>query len=107
MLNAAQRPAILADVYLIRLRLQKEFKHLLEKSGFPYATPLMGKCVLEEEHPQFIGLYSGAQSREYVRKRLEEADVVLQLGVLVTDFNTGLCSSTLVVFLRCLTDPCV
>ena len=56
MLNAARRPAILADVQLIRYRLQTQFRQLLAKSGYPYATPMMGKCVIEEDHPQFIGL---------------------------------------------------
>ena len=50
---------------------------------------MLGKTVLDESHPQFIGLYQGDRSRDYVRERIEKADCVLQLGALPTDFNTG------------------
>ena len=50
---------------------------------------MLGKTVLDETHPQFIGLYQGDRSREYVRRRIETADCVLELGALATDFNTG------------------
>ena len=60
MLEAAQNPAILADVGVDRYRLHGAFRSLLEATGYPYATMTMGKGLLEETHPQFIGLYGGA-----------------------------------------------
>lgn len=55
--------------------------------------------MLDEEHPQFIGLYQvhkflfdemkGRSSREYVKDRIENADCVLMLGVINSDLNTG------------------
>lgn len=89
MLNAALQPVVIGDVELIRYGLQKEFAGLLAKTGLPYATMMLGKTVLDESHPQFIGLYQGDRSRDYVRQRVENADCVLALGVLPTDFNTG------------------
>eukprot|EP00029_Vermamoeba_vermiformis_P007890 TRINITY_DN3541_c0_g1_i1.p1 TRINITY_DN3541_c0_g1~~TRINITY_DN3541_c0_g1_i1.p1 ORF type:complete len:557 (+),score=134.42 TRINITY_DN3541_c0_g1_i1:524-2194(+) len=89
LLSKAQHPVILSDVEVIRYGLQKEFKTLLEKSGLPYATLIMGKTVLDEDHPQFIGLYSGVTSRQYVRERVENADCVIQFGVLLSDLNSG------------------
>jgi indolepyruvate decarboxylase len=89
LLSKSQSPVILADVELIRYGLQKTFRDLLEKSGLPYVTLIMGKTVLDEDHPQFIGLYSGATSRKYVRERVENADCVLQFGVLLSDLNSG------------------
>jgi len=50
---------------------------------------MMGKTVLSEDHPQFIGLYQGSKSRPYVKDRVETADCVLELGVFLSDFNTG------------------
>src|SRR5208282_3214534 len=79
MLNAAIQPVVIGDVELIRYGLQKEFAGLLAKTGLPYATMMLGKTVLDESHPQFIGLYQGDRSRDYV----------LELGALPTDFNTG------------------
>ena len=89
MLNKAQKPVVIGDVELIRFKLQKEFAGFLDKTGFPYVTMMLGKTVLSERHPQFIGLFEGDRSRDYVRNRVESADCILQLGALMTDLNTG------------------
>ena len=89
MLEKSQKPVVIGDNELIRYKLQPEFAGLLEKTGFPYSTMMWGKTVLSEQHPQYIGLFQGDRSREYVRSRVETADCVLQLGALMTDFNTG------------------
>jgi indolepyruvate decarboxylase len=88
-LDKAQKPVVIGDVELVRFKLQKEFSGFLEKSGFPYVTMMLGKTLLSEHHPQFIGLFEGDRSREYVRNRVKSADCILQLGTLMTDFNTG------------------
>ncbi len=89
MLGKAQRPVVIGGVELIRFKLQNEFAEFLDKTGFPYVTMMLGKTILSEQHPQFIGLFEGDRSRDYVRERVESADCILQLGELMTDFNTG------------------
>ncbi len=89
MLEKAEKPVVIGDVELIRFKLQKEFAAFLDKTGFPYVTMMLGKTVLSEHHPQFIGLYAGDRSRNYVRNRVKSADCVLQLGTMMTDLNTG------------------
>ncbi|OGV56296.1 MAG: preprotein translocase subunit Tim44 [Lentisphaerae bacterium GWF2_44_16] len=89
MLHIAQKPVVIGGVELIRFKLQKEFAGFIDKTGFPYATMMLGKTVLSEQHPQFIGLFEGDWSRDYVRNRVESADCVIQLGEMMTDFNTG------------------
>jgi len=89
MLNRARRQVVIGGVELIRFKLQKEFAGFLDKTGFPYVTMMLGKTVLSEHHPQFIGLFEGDRSRDYVRDRVESADCILQLGDLMTDINTG------------------
>jgi pyruvate decarboxylase/indolepyruvate decarboxylase len=95
MLEKAQKPVILADFGVDRYRLHQELRQLLAATGYPYATMNMGKGLLEETHPQFIGIYNGAASKEYVQRRIEEADCVLSIGVLMADFNTGKFSAKL------------
>ena len=95
MLEKAVKPIILADVGVDRHHLHEELRSLLEATGYPYATMNMGKGLLEETHPQFIGIYNGVATEEYVRKRIEEADCVLSIGALMTDFNTGKFSAKL------------
>lgn len=89
MLDTAEKPIVIGGVELIRFKLQNEFAGLLNKTGFPYVTMMLGKTVISEHNPQFIGLFEGDRSREYVLNRVESADCILQLGDLMTDFNTG------------------
>jgi pyruvate decarboxylase/indolepyruvate decarboxylase len=88
-LNAAERPVVLADVGVTRYRMQDALRRLLDATGYPWATMIMGKGLLEETHPRYIGLYNGAMSDPYVRARIEEADGILTIGTLLSDFNTG------------------
>ena len=89
MLESSKLPVVIGDVELIRYNLQNDFAALLNKTGYPYVTMMLGKTILSEQHPQFIGLFEGDRSREYVADRVESADCILKLGALMTDFNTG------------------
>jgi TPP-dependent 2-oxoacid decarboxylase len=89
MLATAQKPVVIGDVELLRFKLHNEFAGLLNKTGFPFFTMMLGKAVLSEHHPQFVGLFEGDRSRDSVRQLVESADCILQLGALMTDFNTG------------------
>lgn len=89
MLRKAKKPIVIGGVELIRFKLQNDFADLLDKTGFPYVTMMLGKSLLSEKHPQFIGLFEGDRSRDYVREQVESADCILQLGELMSDFNTG------------------
>ena len=63
-----------------RLRLQKEARQAIEALGCPFATTSMEKCIIDESHPQFAGLYAGALSAEKTRHVVENAELVLDLG---------------------------
>ena len=90
MLRAANKPAIIAGVEIHRFGLQDTLLKLVEKSGYPVAATLLGKSVISETHPQYLGVYEGAMGREEVRKRIESADCVLILGAFMTDINLGI-----------------
>ncbi len=89
LLNKSSCPVILAGIEFHRFNLQDKLLKLLEVTGYPVATTLLGKSCLSEMHPQFIGTYVGALSREYVSHRLETADCVLCLGAIMSDMNLG------------------
>ncbi|RMF22979.1 MAG: alpha-keto acid decarboxylase family protein, partial [Cyanobacteria bacterium J083] len=89
LLENSQRPVILAGVELHRYGIANLLKCLLEQTGYPFATTLLGKSILSEMHPQFIGSYAGALSQDYVRQRVETSDCVLCLGALMSDINLG------------------
>ena len=56
----------------------------------------MEKCVIDESHPQFAGIYSGAASDPKTRQIVEGADLVLDLGgVNFNDITTAAYSGKL------------
>ena len=95
LLTAAQRPVILADVEIHRFGLQDELLTLAESTGIPIATTLLGKSVISEAHPLFVGVYEGAAGRAEVTEVVESADCVLMLGCFMTDINLGIFTANL------------
>ncbi len=89
MLEQAKAPAVLAGVEVHRLGIRSDLQELVDHSGYPFATTLLGKTVIPEKHPQFCGVYNGSIGLEGARKTVEEADVLLSLGALMTDVNFG------------------
>jgi TPP-dependent 2-oxoacid decarboxylase len=88
-LEQSQSPVILAGVELHRYDIAEQLQKLVEVTGYPIATTLLGKSNLSEMHPQFIGTYVGGLSRDYVRQRVETADCILCLGAIMSDINLG------------------
>ena len=59
-INKAKSVVALPAFTVSRLGLQKEVQKAIEALGCPFATTLMEKCVIDESHPQFAGMYAGA-----------------------------------------------
>jgi indolepyruvate decarboxylase len=95
MLSSAKRPMILADVEIHRFGLQDDLLALAEETGMPVATTILGKSVIAEGHPLFVGVYEGAMGREEVTRCVEEADCLLMLGCFLTDINLGIFTAKL------------
>jgi indolepyruvate decarboxylase len=95
MLSKAERPMILADVEIHRFGLQDELLALAEAANLPIASTLLGKSVVPESHPLFIGVYEGAMGRAEVAAAVEEADCLLMLGCFLTDINLGIFTAKL------------
>ncbi|MBW4553014.1 MAG: hypothetical protein KME35_18175 [Aphanocapsa sp. GSE-SYN-MK-11-07L] len=90
LINAAQQPVILADVEIHRFGLQDALLQLTETTNIPVAETILGKSVLNEPHPNHVGLYAGALGSEFARQYVESSDCLILLGVFLTDLNLGL-----------------
>lgn len=88
-INSAKKPVILADFEVNRFHAEEYLHQFVEKTGFPIATLSMGKGIFPEKHPQFIGIYTGDVSSPYLRKRIDESDCIISIGVKLTDTITG------------------
>src|SRR5580658_3450303 len=79
-----------------RLGLQKQAQKAIEALGCPFVTTLMEKCLIDEGHPQFAGMYAGAVSEPKTRQIVEGADLVLDLGgINLNDITTATYSDKL------------
>ena len=89
MLAGAQSPLIMAGVEVHRFGVQQQLLDLLDRSQFPFVTGVLGKSVVSENHPQFVGVYAGAMSPDDIRHSVEGADCAVVIGPLITDLSTG------------------
>jgi indolepyruvate decarboxylase len=95
-LKAAKSVVAFPAFTISRLGLQKEAQKAIEALGCPFAVTSMEKCILDEGHPQFAGLYAGATSPQATREVVEGADVVLDLGgINLNDITTASYSTRL------------
>jgi indolepyruvate decarboxylase len=95
LLSRCKRPVIIAGVEVHRFGLQDKLLALAESMQVPIAATLLGKSVIRETHPLYIGLYEGAMGREDVTRFVEESDCVLLLGTFMTDLNLGIYTANL------------
>ncbi len=94
-INASRRPVILADVEVHRYGLVRELERFVRRTGIPVAATLLGKSVISERHPRYIGVYEGAMGRPEVQRFVEESDCLLMLGTFLTDMNLGIYTANL------------
>ncbi len=90
MINASKRPVIIAGIELHRFGLQEELLELIEKTRLPVVSTLLGKSVISEHHPLYLGVYGGAMGRDEVIHYVENSDCLILLGTFMTDINLGI-----------------
>jgi indolepyruvate decarboxylase len=87
--SARRTACILPGIVVSRCGLRTQAAAVVEASGLPFATMFMDKSVLDETHPNYIGMYDGRLMNEEVRAFVEGCDCVLGIGAMLTDFNSG------------------
>jgi indolepyruvate decarboxylase len=94
-LAKATTAGVLPGILIVRAGLQAAMQEVIDASGLPFATMFMDKSVLEEQQPNYIGMYDGRLMNEDVRTFVEGCDCILEVGTLLTDLNTGAFTSKL------------
>lgn len=89
LLNQAKNPIILIDVCAHRHHMQEFILEILDKTKIEFVNMNMAKGLINESHPQYIGMYDGRYSSPSVQQRVENADCILTFGLVMSDFNTG------------------
>ncbi len=87
--NAAKKPAVIVGIETFRYKIQRDVVRLVEQMGAPCMTTVLGKGAFPMDHPQYMGVHIGPISPPPIRARIDAADLVLNLGTLLTDMNLG------------------
>ena len=85
MLAAAKRPCILAGAEIGRFGLHDDLARLVEQLNVPIASTLLGKSIIREDHPLYVGVYGGLIARYEVQQFVNESDCLLILGSILSD----------------------
>ncbi len=88
-ISASETACIIPGILVSRCGLTAQATAVVNASNLPFATMLMDKCVLDETHPNFIGIYDGALMNENIRTFVEGCDCLLGVGAVLTDINSG------------------
>ncbi|WP_433298954.1 thiamine pyrophosphate-binding protein [Pseudonocardia sp. CA-142604] len=89
MLEAAERPIILAGGGVIGAEASDELRQLAEYLQVPVQVTLMGKGSFPENHPLFAGMAGLQTQARWGNAPFLESDLVLAVGVRFCDRHTG------------------
>ena len=87
--NQSKRPAVIFGIETYRYRLANEIVALAERLGAPVMTSVLAKGAFPMDHPLHMGVHIGPLSPPAIRRRIDAADLVLNVGTLLTDMNLG------------------
>jgi indolepyruvate decarboxylase len=94
-IGQARQPVIIAGVEIHRFALREPVLKLAEANNIPMCATLLGKSVVSERHPLYLGVYEGAMGRREVTEYVESSDCVVLLGTFMTDINLGVYTARL------------
>ncbi|MDZ4655963.1 MAG: thiamine pyrophosphate-binding protein [Bythopirellula sp.] len=94
-IEQARQPVLLLGVEIHRFGLQDLVLKIAEQAKIPMAATMLGKGVVGETHPLYMGLYEGALGREEITRYVESSDCVVLLGTFMTDINLGIFTAEL------------
>lgn len=97
MISKAKNPVVIIDACCGRHNSTYEASKLIELTNFNFAvTPMAkGSRDIDENDPRYVGVYLGDLSYPKSKELVESSDLVLSLGAVLSDFNTGAFSYSL------------
>jgi len=87
--NRAENPIVLVGIEAYRYKSARDIVKLVEKMGVPCCTSVLAKGAFPMNHPLYMGVYAGGVSPAGIRARVERADLIISLGMFLTDIEMG------------------
>jgi tartronate-semialdehyde synthase len=89
MLNAAERPLLVAGGGIINADACEKLVEFAELTGIPVIPTLMGWGIIPDDHPQMVGMVGLQTSHRYGNATLLASDFVLGIGNRWANRHTG------------------
>lgn len=78
-LENARSPVLVLGAGANRKMTARVLRQLIEKTGIPFVTTQLGKGVVDERHPRFLG-NAALSAGDFVHRALESADLIVNIG---------------------------
>ncbi|MBX3561597.1 MAG: acetolactate synthase large subunit [Sphingomonas sp.] len=78
-LEEAKAPVLVVGAGANRKMTGRMLLQFIEKTGIPFLTTQLGKGVIDEAHPKFLGC-AALSSGDFVHKAIEAADLIVNIG---------------------------
>lgn len=78
-LQQAKSPVLVIGAGANRTMTGKMLREFVEKTGIPFLTTQLGKGVIDERHPQFLGC-AALSAGDFVHRAIEDSDCILNIG---------------------------
>lgn len=78
-LENARSPVLVLGAGTNRKMTARVLRQLIEKTGIPFVTTQLGKGVVDERHPRFLG-NAALSAGDFVHRALESADLIVNIG---------------------------
>jgi len=78
-IERAKSPVLVIGAGANRKTTSRMLNQFIDKTGIPFATTQLGKGVVDERHPRFLG-NAALSSGDFVHRAIEAADVIVNVG---------------------------
>ncbi len=79
LLRKANHPLLVIGAGSNRKQTAKQLRTFVDKLGIPFVTTQMGKGVVDERHPLFLG-NATLSANDFLHRAIERADVIVNVG---------------------------
>lgn len=79
LIETSKHPLLLIGAGANRKRTSRVLTDLVEKTGIPFFTTQMGKGVVTEKHPQYLGT-AALSENDYIHCAINKADLIINVG---------------------------
>ena len=78
-IESAKNPVLVIGAGANRKLCGRMLEQLVEKTGIPFLTTQMGKGVIDERHPKFVGC-AALSAGDFVHRAVEASDCIINVG---------------------------